>query len=125
MLKLKLHTPVLLGFPCGSGKESAYNEGDLDSIPGLGRPPGEGKVYPLQYSGLKNEGSVVVVRWLQSTGSVAVAHRLCCPEVPRGGGPSRTRVPGHPSPHTTTEGGGKGLRREAGRQASGHRSEAA
>ena len=34
-----------------------------------------------------------------------------------GGGPSRTRVPGHPSPHTTTEGGGKGLRREAGRQA--------
>ena len=34
-----------------------------------------------------------------------------------GGGPTRTRVPGHPSPHTTTEGGGKGLRREAGRQA--------
>ena len=28
--------------------------GDLDSIPGLGRPPGEGKGYPLQYSGLEN-----------------------------------------------------------------------
>ena len=40
------------------------------------------------------------------------------PGPPRGGGgPTRTRVPGHPSPHTTTEGGGKGLRREAGRQA--------
>ena len=44
-----------LGFPCGSaGKESAYNAGDLGSIPGLGRSPGEGKGYPLQYSGLEN-----------------------------------------------------------------------
>ena len=45
----------ILGLPCGSvGKESACNVGDLDSIPGLGRPPGEGKGYPLQYSGLEN-----------------------------------------------------------------------
>ena len=37
------------GFPCGSaGKESACNVGDLSSIPGLGRSPGEGKGYPLQ-----------------------------------------------------------------------------
>ena len=44
-----------LGFPCGSaGKESACNVGDLSSIPGLGRSPGEGKDYPLQYSGLEN-----------------------------------------------------------------------
>ena len=43
------------GFPCGSvGKESARNVGDLGSIPGLGRFPGEGKGSPLQYSGLKN-----------------------------------------------------------------------
>ena len=43
------------GFPGGSsGKESAYNVGDLCSIPGLGKSPGEGKVYPLQYSGLEN-----------------------------------------------------------------------
>ena len=42
-------TPVFLGFPCGSaGKESAHNVGDLGSIPGLGRSPGEGKSYPLQ-----------------------------------------------------------------------------
>ena len=45
----------LRGFPCCSaGKESACNGGDLGLIPGLGRSPGEGKVYPLQYSGLEN-----------------------------------------------------------------------
>ena len=43
------------GFPGGSaGKESACNEGDLGSIPGLGRYPGEGKDYLCQYSGLEN-----------------------------------------------------------------------
>ena len=43
------------GFPCGSaGKESAHNAGDLGSFPGLGRCPGEGKGYPLQYCGLEN-----------------------------------------------------------------------
>ena len=48
-------TPVFSGFPHGSaGKESACNAGDLGSIPGLGRSPGEGKVYQLQYSGLEN-----------------------------------------------------------------------
>ena len=42
-----------LGFPCGSaGEESACNAGDLGSIPGLERSPGEGKGYPPQYSGL-------------------------------------------------------------------------
>ena len=49
-----------VGFPCGSaGKESACNVGDLDSIPGLGRSPGEGKGYTLQCSGLEN--SVVCI----------------------------------------------------------------
>ena len=42
-------------FPCGSaGKESTCNAGDLDSIPGLGRSPGEGHGNPLQYSRLEN-----------------------------------------------------------------------
>ena len=51
----RLPTPVFLGFPCGSaGKESACNVGDLGSIPGLRRSPGEGEGYPLQYSGLEN-----------------------------------------------------------------------
>ena len=44
-----------MGFPGGSaGKESACNAGDLGSIPGLGRCPGEGKGYPLHLSGLEN-----------------------------------------------------------------------
>ena len=51
----RLPTPVFLGFPCGSAsKKSAYSVGDLSSIPGLGRSSGEGKDYPLQYSGLEN-----------------------------------------------------------------------
>ena len=51
----RLPTPVLLDFLCGSaGKESACNAGDLGSIPGSERSPGEGKGYPLQYSGLEN-----------------------------------------------------------------------
>ena len=37
-----------------AGKESACDAGDLGSIPGLGRSPGERKGYPLQYSGLEN-----------------------------------------------------------------------
>ena len=55
------------------GKESTCNPGDLGSIPGLGRSPGEGKGYPLQYSGLENsmdrrpEG-------LQSMGSQRLGH---------------------------------------------------
>ena len=48
-------------FPCGSvGKESLYNEGDLGSIPGLERSPGEGKGYPLQYSGLESHMDYIV-----------------------------------------------------------------
>ena len=43
------------GFPGGSdGKGSACNAGDLGSIPGLGRFPGEGNGHPLQYSCLEN-----------------------------------------------------------------------
>ena len=45
----------MLGFPGSSEvKVSAYNAGDLGSISGLGRFPGEGKGYPLQCSGLEN-----------------------------------------------------------------------
>ena len=46
---------TLLGFPCSStGKVSACNIGDQGSIPRLEGSPGEGKGYPLQYSGLEN-----------------------------------------------------------------------
>ena len=61
-----------LGFPCGlTSKESTCNVGDLGSIPGLGRSPGEGKGYPLQYSGLENSLDSIVHgvakswRWLR------------------------------------------------------------
>ena len=44
-----------MGFPDDlAGKESTCNAEDLDLIPGLGRSPGEGNGYPLQYSGLEN-----------------------------------------------------------------------
>ena len=44
-----------MGFPGGSdGKESAHNAGDLGSIPGSGKSPGEGNGNPLQYSCLDN-----------------------------------------------------------------------
>ena len=48
-------------FPGGSdGKEPACDAGDLGSIPGLGRSPGEGEGYPLQYSGLENSMNCIV-----------------------------------------------------------------
>ena len=52
---------MVMGFPGGSdGTESTCNAGDLGSILGLGRSPGEGKGYPLQYSGLENSMDRIV-----------------------------------------------------------------
>ena len=52
---------MFLGFPGGSaGKESACNVGDLGSIPGLGRTPGEGNGSSVQYSGLENSMNCIV-----------------------------------------------------------------
>ena len=57
----RLPTPVFLVFPGGSaGEESACNAGDLGSIPELGRSPGEGKGYPLQYPGLEHSMDCIV-----------------------------------------------------------------
>ena len=51
----------IFSFPGGSAdKESACSGGDLASIPGLGKSPGEGKGYPLQCSGLENSMDCVV-----------------------------------------------------------------
>ena len=50
-----------MGFLGGSdSKESSCNTGDLGSIPGLGRSPGEGNSYPLQYTGLENSRDCIV-----------------------------------------------------------------
>ena len=52
------------GSPCGSaGKDSACNAGDLGLVPGLGRSPGKGKGYPLQYSGLENFMDYIYSPW--------------------------------------------------------------
>ena len=56
----RLPSPVFLVFPCDSaGKESTCNVGDLGSIPALGRSPGEGNCYPLQYSKLNLVGVII------------------------------------------------------------------
>ena len=50
------------GFPGGSEvKVSTCNAGDPGSIPGSGKSPGEGKGYPLQYSGLENSMDYIVL----------------------------------------------------------------
>ena len=48
------HLVIVLQSDSSAGKESTCNAGDLVSIPGLEKSPGEGKGYPLQYSGLEN-----------------------------------------------------------------------
>ena len=54
-------TYFTLGFPRGSaGKESVCNVRDLGLIPGLGKSPGGGKGYPLQYSGPENPMGCIV-----------------------------------------------------------------
>ena len=56
-----LHIFLPGGFPGASaGKESPCNAGNLGLISGLGRSPGEGKGYPLQYSGLENSMDHIV-----------------------------------------------------------------
>ena len=61
IFKIYLSLCHYVGFPGGSaGKESSGNEGDLGSIPGLRRSPGEGNGYPLQYLGLENSMDCIV-----------------------------------------------------------------
>ena len=68
------HSSVL-ELPCGSaGKESACNTGDLGLIPGLGRSPGEGKGYPLRYSGLENYMDSIVQEVTKSLMQFSLTH---------------------------------------------------
>ena len=60
-LDVFVQVQLIRGFLCGSaGKQSTCSVGDLGSIRGLGRSPGEGKGYPLQYSGLENSTDCIV-----------------------------------------------------------------
>ena len=54
------HRPSGASLSNSGGKESACKAGNLGSIPGLGRSPGEGKGYPLYYSGLENSMDCIV-----------------------------------------------------------------
>ena len=64
-----------MDFPGGSdGKASVYNAGDVGSIPGSGRFPGEGSGNPLQYSCLENPMDEEAWCRLQSMGSQTVGH---------------------------------------------------
>ena len=60
MLYLELIERIWVSLVAQLVKESAFNVGDLGSIPGLGRPSGEGKGYSLQYSGLENSMDCIV-----------------------------------------------------------------
>ena len=62
---------------CGSaGKEPSCNAGDLGSIPGLARSPGEGKGYLLQYSGLENTMACIVHVVAKSWTQLSYFHKV-------------------------------------------------
>ena len=64
-----------MSFPHSSvSKESPCKAGDLGSIPGLGRSPGKGKGYPLQYSGLENSMDCIVHRVTKSQTQLSDFH---------------------------------------------------
>ena len=74
-----------MGFPGDSaGKESARNAGDLGSIPGLGRSPGEGEGYPLQYSGLENSMDCIVHGVTKSLTRLSDFHFTICSKFNKG-----------------------------------------
>ena len=76
-------TPVFLSFPYGSaGKQSACNTGDLGLIPRLGRSPGEGKSYLLQYSGLENATDCIVLGVAMSQTGLSDFHFHCTIKLP-------------------------------------------
>ena len=87
MRRHRLPIPVFLGFTGGSaGKEATCSAGDLGSIPGLGRSPGEGTSYLLQYSGLENsmnyivhqlDGIPVELFQILKDDAVEVLHSIC------------------------------------------------
>jgi len=67
-------TPVLFGFSGGSaGKKFTCNAGDLGLIPG--RSPGEGKGYPLHYSGLENSMDCIVHGVAKTTKQLSFSFR--------------------------------------------------
>ena len=84
-----------MGFSGGSaGKESACSVGDLGSIPGLERSPGEGKGYPLQYSSLENSMDYIVYGLAKSLPGGSVSKESACNAGDTGLVPGLGRSPG-------------------------------
>ena len=89
-----------MGFPGSSdGEESACNAGDLGSIPGLGRSPGEGNAYILQYSCLENSmdkgawwATVHGVPELDPTKQLTHTQNRNCGSLPKGVQDQRSNV---------------------------------
>ena len=79
-----------------TGKESACNVGDLGSIPGMGRSPGEGKGYPLQYSGLENSMDCKVHGVAESDRTERLSLPLCFIIALPGKGGHRGLMPSRP-----------------------------
>ena len=77
------------------GEESACDVGDLCSIPGLGRSPGEGKGYPLQYSGLKNSMDCTVHGVAKTWTRLSDFSLSLCVSCLRGGLPNSRRLEVH------------------------------
>ena len=83
-LLLNMLSRFVMGVPDGSaGKESACNVGDLGLTPGLGRSPGEGKGYPLQYSGLENSMDCMVHEVSKSWTQLSVTSRFVIDFLPK------------------------------------------
>ena len=88
--------PVCQHFPDSSiHKESTCNVGDLGLIPGLGRSPGEGKGYLIQYSGLENSMDCAVHGVAKSQTGLNAFHftHQLCPHIPRNGSSARLCFP--------------------------------
>ena len=73
MLKI-LHARLQHGLPWSDDKESAFNVGDLGSIPGLGRSPGGRHGNPFQYSCMENPHRLRSLAGCSSWGSQRVGH---------------------------------------------------
>ena len=76
LVKKCVHTHTHTGFPCGlAGKESNCSTGDLVSIPGLGRSPGNGKSNPLQHFCLQNSMGCIVCEVAKSQTQLSDFHK--------------------------------------------------
>ena len=95
---------IIYGFPGGSdGKGSTCNARDSGLIPGLGRSLGEGKGYPLQYSGLENPMDCIVYGVTKSWRRLSDFHFHTFQGLISGWGRSPREGKGHPLQYTWPE----------------------